>query len=297
LRKYKAIFFDWDGTAVASRKAPVDEAVARMAPLLEEGTKLIIVSGTTMENIAGGEIERYFTDNQLQHLYLGLGRGAYNYAFEAGKPVIFSDLIPDKEKLLLIHQISFEIHQELKRCCDFDTDIVFSRPNYCKIDLMVESDRGDNLFMQANELEQLKHSLQAHGIEQGLQGLLDLAIAIGKKHGVCVVPTCDAKYLEVGISSKSDNVDTILEKLQSECGIHPEECAYWGDEFVGIEPGIFGSDSFMRTEKTKQGDFFDVSEVAGERPEGVEHVGGGIKRFLEFLGEQRDVIFEDDRLG
>ena len=26
-KKYKAIFFDWDGTAVMSRQAPVEEAV------------------------------------------------------------------------------------------------------------------------------------------------------------------------------------------------------------------------------------------------------------------------------
>jgi beta-phosphoglucomutase-like phosphatase (HAD superfamily) len=32
-KKYKAIFFDWDGTAVMSRQAPVEEAVAAMKPL------------------------------------------------------------------------------------------------------------------------------------------------------------------------------------------------------------------------------------------------------------------------
>ena len=46
LKKYKAIFFDWDGTAVMSRRAPVDQAVAAMRPLLQKGIKLIIVSGT-----------------------------------------------------------------------------------------------------------------------------------------------------------------------------------------------------------------------------------------------------------
>lgn len=82
MKKYKAIFFDWDGTAVLSRKAPVDKAVEAMRPLLDAGIKLAVISGTTMENIAGGEIERYFTEKQLSNLYLGLGRGAYNYTFE-----------------------------------------------------------------------------------------------------------------------------------------------------------------------------------------------------------------------
>lgn len=52
---------------------------------------------------------------------------------------------------------------------------------------------------------------------------------------------------------------------------------------MGIEEGIFGSDSFMMTDLTGEGDFFDVSNVPGVRPEGVVHCGGGVERFLEFL--------------
>ena len=133
-KPYKAIFFDWDGTAVMSRRAPVEEAVEAMKPLLDKGIKLAIISGTTYENIAGGAIENYFTHQQLDNLYLGLGRGAYNYAFKEGKPFVFSHCIPDKQVREEIHRICFEIHMELKNKYDFDTDIVFSRPNYCKID-------------------------------------------------------------------------------------------------------------------------------------------------------------------
>ena len=43
-KTYKAIFFDWDGTAVMSRQAPVEETVQAMKPLLQKGIKLIIVS-------------------------------------------------------------------------------------------------------------------------------------------------------------------------------------------------------------------------------------------------------------
>ena len=32
MKQYKAIFFDWDGTAVLSRKAPVEDAVNAMRP-------------------------------------------------------------------------------------------------------------------------------------------------------------------------------------------------------------------------------------------------------------------------
>lgn len=296
-KNYKAVFFDWDGTAVLSRKAPAGEAAAAMKPLLHRGVKLVIVSGTTIENIAGGGIAQYFTEKELENLYLGLGRGAFNYGFQKGEPYVFQDRLPDAACLEKIHRICFEIHTALKQKYDFDTDIVFSRPNYCKIDLMPEAFRGDNLFMQENELDLLKGKLRSHGSGGGLKGLMELAIRIGAQYGLAVKPTCDAKYLEVGISSKSDNVDAILKKIQEDREqkmrgavspaedkvISAKDCAFWGDEFVGIEEGIFGSDSFMMTELTKEGDFFDVSMVSGARPEGVVHCGGGVERFLEFL--------------
>ena len=115
---------------------------------------------------------------------------------------------------------------------------------------------------------------------------MKLAEKTGEKYGIQVCPTCDAKYLEVGITSKSHNVDCILEQICRDGEILPEDCAYWGDEYLGIEDGIFGSDSFMRTERSQKGDFFDVSEAGGIRPEGVLQVGGGVEKFLGFLHEQ-----------
>ena len=289
MKKYKAILFDWDGTAVVSRKASAKEAIAAMKPLLAKGVPLAIISGTTYENIAGGKLETFFTKDELQNLYLGLGRGAYQYAFtEEGSPYIFENLIPAKEELLQIHDLCFQIHQYLLREYDFSTDIVFTRPNYCKIDLMPELDRGDQLFMQSDELTSLKQKLDGHGIEGGLQSLLDLAQKLGKEKGFFVLSTCDAKYLEVGISSKSDNADLIMEKLIVR-GISPKECAFWGDEYVGIEKSIFGSDSFMLTDKTKEADFFDVSSVEGERPDKIKVLGGGVETFLNFLREQANL--------
>lgn len=288
-KKYKAIFFDWDGTAVISRSAPADEAVAAMKPLLKKGVKLVIVSGTTIENIIQGKLEEVFTKEELQNLYLGLGRGAFNYAFdEAGRAYVFEDAVPDKKLLADIHRICFDIHLNLLENYGFQTDIVFSRPNYCKIDLMVSQNRGENLFMQADELELLKELLASHGIEGGLNRLVQLASETGRAYGVEVKPTCDAKYLEVGISNKSDNVNVILGRLEEKFGIRGAECAFWGDEYVGIEEGIFGSDSFMLTPRTQSGDFYDVSPVPGKRPEGVESLGGGVERFLEFLREQAE---------
>lgn len=286
MKKYRAIFFDWDGTAVLSRNAPVEEVVKPMKQLLRKGIKLAIISGTTIENIAKGQLHTYFEPAELDSLFLGLGRGAFNYTYKEGNPYIFENQVPDKARLLQIHQVSYDIHKLLLEQYDIATDIVFSRPNYCKIDLMVENNRGTALFFQENELTLLKELLDKHGFRDRLQGLITLAEKIGKQYQLPIRATTDAKYLEVGISDKSDNVMVIQNYLEQHYQIRPEECTFWGDEFIGMDKGIYGSDSYMITEKSKQGDFFDVSEASGDRPEKVVVLGGGVPRFLQFLEEQ-----------
>ncbi|WP_338852596.1 HAD family hydrolase [Clostridium perfringens] len=287
---YRAIFFDWDGTAVTSRKAPVDEIVSRMKGLLNKGIKLAIISGTTIENIAGGKLQDYFTEKELENLFLGLGRGAYNYKFNKNKNLeLFNSMIPEKLVLLDVHKACFDIHMKLLEDYDYKTDIVFSRPNYCKIDLMVDNNRGEQLFLQENEVDILKENLTRHGFNEGILELIKISEEIGKKYGLDLVVTTDAKYLEVGVSSKSDNVNTILRYFKDEFGILPEECSFWGDEYIGIDEGLYGSDSFMITDSSKSGDFFDVSNLKGKRPEEVIILSGGVERFLEFLSSQENL--------
>lgn len=281
MKHYKAIFFDWDGTAVLSRKAPVEEAVQAMGPLLEKGTKLGIVSGTTYENIAAGKLHECFTAKQLQNLYLGLGRGAFDYGFDAeGQPVILENRVPDQTELLMIHDACYRIHHTLLDEYGLNTDIVFSRPNYCKIDMMPNNDRGDNLFLQEGEAAQLQKILNSHGIES-IETLIKLAESFGTKE-LPLRATTDAKYLEVGPTGKSDNVNALFKRF----GFAAEECCFWGDEFVGVTDTIFGSDAGMLTDETKNADFYDVSNLEGVRPKEVQCLGGGIQTFLNFLREQ-----------
>lgn len=281
MKRYKAIFFDWDGTAVLSRKAPVTDAVKAMGPLLERGVKLAIISGTTYENIAGGRLESYFTPEQLQNLYLGLGRGAYDYGFDkAGKPVILVNRVPDAKGILEIHDACYKLHRILLERYGINTDIVFSRPNYCKIDLMPENNRGDNLFLQEGEAAKLQRILTSHGVES-IETLIQLAESFGTE-AMPLRATTDAKYLEVGPTGKSDNTDTLFNRF----GFPAEDCCFWGDEFVGVTDAIYGSDAGMLTEKTRSGDFFDVSNLVGRRPAQVQILGGGIQTFLHFLCTQ-----------
>lgn len=281
---YRAVFFDWDGTAVLNRSAPVEQVVAAMQFALDHNQILIIISGTTWEKIAGGQLNRHFTPEQLRRLYLGLGRGAYNYGFdEQGNLQLLHSSIPDRAGKNLVDQVAFAVHQKLYEEYGLETDVVFSRPNYCKIDMMVDVDRGDALFLQESEIDQLETILQRHGIAGGAVAVIAMAEQLAKSHGLLMKATTDAKYLELGLSTKSNNVDYFLQEVLAPMGITAKDCCFWGDEFRYIGTGLPGSDAQMITELTKDGDFFDVSGAVDTLPPEVTGLGGNVERFLTFL--------------
>lgn len=284
-KRYQAIFFDWDGTAVTSRSEPPDTVAPLMGALLEKGVDLAVISGTTYENIAGGRLHELFSPSQLEHLYLGLGRGAFNYRFVKGRAERFGPPLPDRETLLRVHKVCFELHTRLFAEYGFPTDIIFSRPNYCKLDLLVDYDRSGQLFFHEGELELINGALKKYGFSGGIRRLIAMTEEIGLGNGLPVRATTDAKFLEVGLTTKSDNVDFLLKAL----GHSQEACCFFGDEFIHLGDGVYGSDAFMRTPLTEGADFFDVSGAGGDRPEGVTVLGGGVDRFRAFLSEQAEL--------
>lgn len=287
MKKYKAIFFDWDGTAVLNRRSPVDNVISKMIPLLDKGIKLFIISGTTYENIAGGSLHSLIPVNCLKNLYLGLGRGAFNLGFnDSGELIVLSGAVPDIEMRLLIDKAAFDVHKYLLKHYNFRTDIVFSRPNYCKVDLMVGMDREDKLYLQNDEIGKVQALLLIHGYTDGLAGLLELAREIGKQNDIDIIPTTDAKYLEMGITTKGDNVNYFMQHVVEKNSITSSECCFWGDEFRFLAEGVPGSDAYMITSLSSGCDFFDVSGETTLLPDNVMGVGGSIERFHKFLEQQ-----------
>ena len=68
-KAYRAILFDWDGTAVLSRDASVDEVVPLMRALLEKGVVLVVISGTFLE--VGLTTKGDNVDFLLEHVAFG----------------------------------------------------------------------------------------------------------------------------------------------------------------------------------------------------------------------------------
>lgn len=286
MKKYKAIFFDWDGTAVRSRTAPVKDIVPVMEALLRQKVILIVVSGTTYENIAGGALHNGMEEAAQNCLYLGLGRGAYNYGIQEGEPVLLKSMIPDQKEVLKLHDTAYGLHRSLLERYGIETDIVFSRPNYCKVDLLSNYSRHDALYRQNSEVILVNQYLKGNGCKGGLAEVIQMGYEAAESCGQKVKITTDAKYLEIGPTTKSDNVDFFMEEILNPLGIRAEDCCFWGDEFSEVDDGIPGSDAWMITEKSEKSDFFDVGSEPMRLPDRVESVGGGVERFLEFLKGQ-----------
>ncbi|MDR0444179.1 MAG: HAD family hydrolase [Treponema sp.] len=286
MRKYKVIFFDWDGTAVTSRKSPADAAAQAIAPLLAAGVKLVVISGTSFKNIDNGKFAQRFQPEHRGNLYFGLDRGVNNYGFDTdGKLITIPGVTADRKDILVLHQVCFDFHIKLLKDYDLNTDIVFCRDDYCKIDIGSNIFRGDNQFFSSGELERVNINLAWHGYAGGVRGLVALSRSLGVERGLQLKVTTDAKYIELGFSTKSDNVDAILSHLES-AAEDVSDCCFWGDEFLEMDDCVYGSDSFMITDKTKGFDFFDVSDAEGRRPAPVQRLGGGVECFLSFLRDQ-----------
>lgn len=295
MKKYKAILFDWDGTAVVNRTAPADALIPLLTSLLKTGTILIIISGTTYENISGGELHKNIPADLLKNLYLGLGRGAYNFGFSAsGELIVLDEVQIDVDARIKIDEVAFRVHTYLLKNYGLQTDIVFSRPNYCKINLLVDHDRKDRFNLSANEIDMVNELLEKHDFQGGLLSLLTKAKEIANSHGLCLEVTTDAKFLEIGTTTKADNVSYFLKTIVYEEGIKAEECAFWGDEFAYLAPGIRGSDAQMLIEEAKGADFFDVSESRLSLPGEVNYVGGGPAAFVDFLNSQIQLAATSD---
>jgi hypothetical protein len=195
-------------------------------------------------------------------------------------------VLPDRAALLALHKACFELHEYMLAAYGLPSDIVFTRENYCKIDLCPDLARGDHLYFRSEELTRLNQRLALHGCLGGVRALLDLAVSFGRERGLRLHATTDAKYLEVGFATKSDNVNTIFHHISGLYGISAAECCFFGDEFLEMGDGIYGSDACMITKSTRGGDFFDVSDAPGRRPNEVRQLGGGVERFIDFLYEQ-----------
>ncbi|HET9728194.1 MAG TPA: hypothetical protein VFR41_02175, partial [Acidimicrobiia bacterium] len=280
-RRFEALVFDWDGTAVPDRHA--DAAVVRrlVEALCDAGVSIAVVSGTHLGNV----------DPQLRarptgpgRLYLALNRGSELFEVGTNGPMLITrrEATPTEDSALT--RAAEKIVNRLS-ARGLEARVVSQRLNRRKIDLIPEPEWEDP---PKAIIDRLVHAVQARVRQAGFSGIGDvarLAEQIAREEGLDDPKiTSDAKHIEVGLTDKRDSARELLAALWHD-GIAPEQICIGGDEF-GDLAGMPGSDALMLVPEAAGAIAMSVGVEPDGVPQGVVHVPGGPERFVEFLGDQ-----------
>jgi trehalose/maltose hydrolase-like predicted phosphorylase len=280
-RRFEAIVFDWDGTAVPDRQADAGRVRALVEELCALGMDLAIVSGTHVGNIDGQLAARPTGPGRL---LLCLNRGSEVFAGgRAGPRLVHRRTATDEEDAALTAAAELTV----QRLADLglNTAIVSQRLNRRKIDLIPEPAWADPAKARIAELlEAVERRLRARGV-QSLRDAVEIARRATVDAGLPDARvTSDVKHLEIGLTDKSDSSTWVVSYLWSR-GIAPDLVLIAGDE-MGPLGGVSGSDSLMLVTEATGVTALSVGVEPHGVPAHVVHSRGGPAAFLRVLEDQ-----------
>lgn len=280
-RRFEALVFDWDGTAVPDRASDATQVGLLVEELCALGMHIGVVSGTHVENI----------DDQLRarpngpgSLVFAVNRGSEVFAVDRAGPHLVErrEATPD-EDAALDRAATETVHAlELR---GLHADVVSTRLNRRKIDLIPEPEWNDPPKAIIDRLlEAVNARLDAAGIH-GLSEVVTISEQTANAAGLAHPRvTSDVKHVEIGLTDKRDSAQWLFDFLGFH-GIGAGSVLIAGDEF-GAVGGVPGSDSWMLIPDAARATVISV----GVEPEGVPrrvlHVGGGPDRFVSLLTDQ-----------
>jgi trehalose/maltose hydrolase-like predicted phosphorylase len=280
-RRFEAIIFDWDGTAVPDRLAEAARVRSLVEALCAAGVDMAVVSGTHVGNI----------DGQLQarpggpgRLFLCLNRGSEVFLVDSmGPHAVYRRVASRKEDRLLTKAAELTV----KRLAEsgLKAEIVSQRLNRRKIDLIPLPEWADPPKSRIAELlKAVQRRLQKAGV-RSLREAVEIALGAAREVGLPDARvTSDAKHVEIGLADKSDSASWILSELWGR-GVGPGLVLIAGDEF-GPLGGLPGSDSLMLVAKAARSSAVSVGVEPGGVPPGVKWLPGGPDVFVELLEDQ-----------
>jgi trehalose/maltose hydrolase-like predicted phosphorylase len=282
-RRFEALLFDWDGTAVPDRRADAGELREAVEAACALGLDVVIVTGTHLENV----------DDQLRarpsgpgRLRLCLNRGSEVFAVEAsGVRLLERREASPEEDAALTMAAELMVARLAER--GLEARIVSQRLNRRKIDLIPEPAWNDPPKARIAELlAAVEARLRLHGFGS-LREVVELAETAARDSGLAEPRvTSDAKHVEIGLTDKSDSARWAFCDLWRR-GISPGAVLVAGDEFGGLG-GLPGSDSLLRVPAGSRATFVSVGVEPTGVPEPVVALGGGPSRFLLLIEDQVD---------
>jgi trehalose/maltose hydrolase-like predicted phosphorylase len=280
-RRFEAVVFDWDGTAVPDRSADASRARRLIEDLCAAGMEVFVVTGTHIGNVDGQLGARPHGPGRLHFCF---NRGSEVFRVDETGPRLIERRLASAEEDAALTAAA-EATVSALATGGLRAEIVSQRLNRRKIDLIPEPQWADP---PKARIDELLGAVEARLRSAGLQGLgeaVELAEAAAREAGLDAPRvTSDAKHVEIGLTDKADSARWVFAELRRR-GIPPSLVLVAGDEF-GSLGGLPGSDSFLLVPEAAQAVAVSVGREPTGVPENVVALGGGPKRFLEILRDQ-----------
>jgi hydroxymethylpyrimidine pyrophosphatase-like HAD family hydrolase len=290
-RPFKIIAFDWDGTAVMSRREDAMWLRQPVEKLLRCGVFVAIITATNFSNI-DQQLTAMMRGPYKRNFYVSTNRGSEVYGFDAqSRPVLLWQRLATLEESRLLSQIADAARRALVAKTGLEIRVVYNRLNRRKIDLIPLPAWRDSPKSAISEvLQAVEVRLTGAGLSRGLQEVLQLVERTALERGLRQARlTTDAKQVEVGLTDKSDAMAWLLREVAQRLNIAPEDILIAGDEFGPIA-GFEGSDHKMVTRQSKEAMFISVGSEPGGTPPDVMHLSGGPSRFRALLTYQAALL-------
>jgi trehalose/maltose hydrolase-like predicted phosphorylase len=280
-RRFEALVFDWDGTAVPDRAADAAAVRAGVEAACALGLHVAVVSGTHVGNIDGQLRARPQGPGEL-HLLVNRGSEVFRVGTNDVE-LVSRRVASDVEDAALDRAAALTVERLGSR--GIEARIVSQRLNRRKIDLIPTTEWANPPKARIDELlVAVEARLRARGLD-GLRAAVELGEQAAAEAGLadaCV--TTDAKHVEIGLTDKSDSARWYFAYLWR-CGIGAEQVLVAGDE-LGPLGGLPGSDSKLLIDETAGATAVSVGVEPAGVPEGVIAIGGGPAAFERLLDRQ-----------